>query len=372
MQNTKSPITLVSKGEITVFITLVQNQVFNYNEVPRREEYKQLKTERVERTEKTEKPMGQNYIIMHRKNVNSNDGRMKVKEQLYNDYNIDNKELYSQAKKQNKRPKSSSSNSQGLNKKSMQKKPILFSTIDNRNANALMTQKFTYKDIKGLPTNLLSSPSLSPNKGDISQPVYEVVCDSAPKQKIKYTKQPVSIKHKNDIQNKVFKVYPYQYKNEGYEYQAKLVKKVQVKTDRHKFKLSNDKVIRKDNIMQMVDTNTLNSARDYQSTLTDRSHNTLKWTIKSTRDHEKGSGSKGRIEDFEKLFYQSMNNDKGKIVSQKGVDFSQAKTYRAQPPSHYRTLSKSKSTKHIKNKKSLRGVESKSKKSKRNSPNGSK
>lgn len=280
--------------------------------------------------------------------------------------------MYSQARKQNKRPKSSS-NSQGPNKKVVHKKPVLFSTIDNRNTNAFMSQKFTYNDTKGVPSHLISSPSQSPNKDTTKKHIYEVVNDQSGRQKVKYTKQPISIKNKNEAAQKVFKVYPYQYNNEKNEYIVKDAKKVYPKTERYKFKLSNDKIVRKENIMQIADVNTLNSARDLQSNLTDRSNNnTLKWTLKSTKDYEKTAGSKHRIDDFERLFYQSMSNEKGKIISNKGVDFNHMKSFKVQNPSHYRSLSKHKSSKHVKNKKSLRAYESKSKKSKRNSPNGHK
>lgn len=64
-----------------------------------------------------------------------------------------------------------------------------------------------------------------------------------------------------------------------------------------------------------------------------------------------------------------MGNEKGKIISQKGVDFATVKNYKSLYPSDYRSNSKHKSTKHIKNKKNLKVYETKAKKSKRMSPN---
>ena len=69
-----------------------------------------------------------------------------------------------------------------------------------------------------------------------------------------------------------------------------------------------------------------------------------------SRDIDKTSYKGKHIDDFEKLFYQSMSNEKGVIVSHKGIDYSQIKNSKAQNTSQYKSLSKSKSTKHIKNK----------------------
>jgi hypothetical protein len=339
---------------------IVQHGVFTYQE-QKRAESKGAKTDR------DEPQVKKNYMVVHRKNVNSNDGRIKHKEKLYNDYKVDKRALYSQAKKQNKRSKSSGSH--GPVKKS-RGKPILFSTIDNRPAGAMMTQKYSWKDIHGVPPNLINSPKESPKK-EAKRQVYEYIGDGTSRHKLKSSKQPVTIKHKNESQSKVLRPYPYPYQNEVIEYPKKEVKKVYAKTERQKFKLDSHKIVRKENI-QLLEANTLNSAREYQSNLTDRSNTgTLKWTLKS-REGDKTAGKHRNIEDFEKLFYQSMSNEKGKVVSQKGVDFSHLKSFKLQNPTSYRSLSKTKSSKNLKSKKGLKMYESKTKKSKRGSPYASK
>lgn len=78
MQNNKNP-SLSTKGILFFYslnndFYLAQNLVFTYKEVPKRDDEEALKTHRVERTEK---PLNQNFMGMHRKNVNSNDGRPK-------------------------------------------------------------------------------------------------------------------------------------------------------------------------------------------------------------------------------------------------------------------------------------------------------
>lgn len=170
------------------------------------------------------------------------------------------------------------------------------------------------------------------------KPSHEVVSDSTlGRQKVKNAKQIVSIKHKNEHAHKVFKVIPYQYKSETSENQTREVKKIQAKTERHTFKLSNDM---------------MNKDGDFYISK-EGSTNTLKWTLKS-RDTERGSSKNKNIEDFERLFYQTMNNERGKVISHKGVDFNHLKTFKVHNPNHYRSLSKHKNTKHVKNKKSFR------------------
>jgi hypothetical protein len=344
-------------------------------------------------------------MMMHKKNVNSNDGRTATRDQFYNEHKINKKEIYNQARKQNKRPKSSS-NSQGPTKKGANKKPILFSTIDNRSQNALMSQKLSIKDPKVVVQNYVSSNSRSPKKSTKSKPVYEVTNEPSQKHhRNKSYKQVVSIKPNIEQSSKFFKVQSYPYKSDKIDFHNKENTKVHPKTERHKFKLSNDKVIRKEDIIQMVDSNAVSMARDsqinhmsdvyntsqsknsmYLQSFNNTKHppisdlmymnkdstNSLKWTFKS-KETDKHSAKNKNIEDFEKLFYQSMSNEKGKVVSQRGVDLTHFKTFKQQNSSHYRTISKQKSQKHIKNKKSLRGYETKSKnKSKRASPNCSK
>ena len=349
---------------------IIQNQVFTYQEGHKNAKREELKTERMNRAEK---PLNKNYMVVHRKNINSNDGRLKTKDQLYNDYKLDKKAIYNQARKQSKRPKSSS-NSQGLTKKINSKKPILFSTVDKRPPNAFLTQKFAWKDINSVPSHVICSPSHSPKK--ISKKhAYESVNSGSGRQKVKYSKQPMSIKQKNELQNKVLRPYPYSYKNEIIKYPQKEAKKIYSKSERNKLKISKEKFLKsKENMLHLGDTNTLHSAREFQASLTDRSGNSnLKWTLKS-RDGEKSKVKNRKIDDFEKLFYQSMSNEKGKIISQKGMDFSQIKSYKIHHhPSSYRSISKnSKNAKHVKSKKSFKLCESKPKKSKKVSPAGGK
>ncbi|CAI2379752.1 unnamed protein product [Moneuplotes crassus] len=346
----------------------LKNQVFSYKEVQKKVKKDYLNTER---TNRVEKPLAQNYMVMHRKNVNSNDGRVKQKEKGYNEPKLDKKAIYSQARKQNKRPKSSSSH--GPVKKMNTKKPMLFSTVDKRPPTAFMTQKFSWKDINGIPMKIIASPTGSPRKLSKNKQTYEHGTENNLRHKVKPSKQPVSMKHKNELQSKALRQHPPQIKSEVAEYHKKESKKAYCKSDRNKFKISQDKVSKtKDSHLNIVDTHTLNSAREVAGNLTDRSANTLKWTFKS-KDGDKTTSNKN-IEDFEKLFYQSVATDKGKIISQKGVDFNQIKSFKVQHhPSSYRSVSKnSKNTKHMKNKKSFKLYDSKSKKSKRVSPAGSK
>ena len=154
-------------------------------------------------------------------------------------------------------------------------------------------------------------------------------------------------------------------KSEVIEYPAKETKKTNPKTERLKFKRIYEKPAKKDNFLNIVDAGTMLTARDMQSTMNlkhydtgggfDSSSNTFKWTMKSKDNDKAGSKSK-QIDDFERLFYQSMSNEKGMIVSQKGIDCSQIKNTKANT-SNYKALSKPKSTKHIKNKKSVRDYE---------------
>lgn len=223
-----------------------------------------------------------------------------------------------------------------------------------------MPQKLSWKEINGVPQNLLSSPSQSPSKSSKSKQNYEIVTNNfSNNQKIKSVKQVVSVKCKNSAQAKIFKVYPYQYKKTEALISQNKEAKAFPKTERHKLKFSNDKLLKKENVAQFIDTNTLHTARDFHMSdqcrnlegytgLNDNS-STHKWTMKS-RENDKTTSKNKHIDDFEKLFYQSMTNDKSKVVSQKGVDFSQIKSFKAAGPSHYRSLSKSKSSKHVKSK----------------------
>jgi hypothetical protein len=316
------------------------NQVFAYKEAHANQRHDNLKTDR---TDRTEKPLAQNYIL-------------------------DKKLLYNQAKKNGKRPKSSS-NSQGPNKKVSTKKPVVFLTIDNRAPTSLMTQKYSWKDINNLnPT--INSPSETPSKG-INKQVHDIM-DVTNRPKVRGSKQPVSIKTKNENQTKVYKPYTYSYKSETIEqYKYKQPrdgsKKSHAKTDRHKFKINQD------NIQQMVESNTLNSAQEHQSNFTDKSaSNAMKWTLKS-REQDKNNSKNRKIDDFEKLFYQSMSNEKGKTTTRKGIDLSHLKSFKIQSPTTYRSLSKQgKAPKLVKNKKSFKMYEAKTKKLKRVSPTSSK
>lgn len=207
----------------------------------------------------------------------------------------------------------------------------------------------------------------------------------------------IPIKSKAENQAKVVKVYPYQFKKtegdiinfaknvfkqyetnvnsevtvnyspkkwEVAEYPIKEAKKASLKTERLKFKRIYEKPVKKEHIYNIAEPGTMLTARDMQSTVNlkhydtggfDSSSNTFKWTMKSRGDDRAASKTK-HIDDFERLFYQSMSNEKGIIVSQKGIDWSQIKNTKANT-SHYKALSKSKSTKHIKNKKSVREYE---------------
>lgn len=144
---------IIYKNKLDIYSTLnlkrSQNEIMNPLSIKQIEEG--LKTERHIRPEK---PLTQNFMVMHRKNVNSNDGRIKPKDQFYNDLDVNRKELYDEARKQNKRPKSSS-NLYGPTKKVSNKKPIIFATIDNRNPNALISQNFCWKDTKSIPPTLV-------------------------------------------------------------------------------------------------------------------------------------------------------------------------------------------------------------------------
>ena len=101
----------------------------------------------------------------------------------------------------------------------------------------------------------------------------------------------------------------------------------------------------------------------------DSSSNTFKWTMKS-RENDKSNCKAKQIDDFEQLFYQSMSNEKGVIISQKGLDYSHIKNRKSANTSQYKPMQKSKSSKHIKNKKSVREYEVKQNmKSKPLSPN---
>lgn len=349
---------------------LLINKVIASKEIPIDKMRENLKTYRTERAERVERPLTQNYMIVHKKNANSNDGRIRNKEQFYNEYNKDNKELYDDARKNGKRPKSSS-NSQGPNKKVSTKKPIVFSTIDNRAPTSLMTQKFSWKDINSHQSNLISSPTESPSKR-INKQIYEMV-DVTNRPKVRSSKQPMSIKTKNESQTKSFKPFAYTYKgetSEQYKYKQPREgsKKNHPKTERHKFKLNSE------NIVQMVEANTLNSARELQSNLADKSAgSTMKWTLKS-REHDKSMNKNRNIDDFEKLFYQSMSNEKGKIITQSAMDLSHLKSFKIQSPTTYRSLSKQSKVPKVakQHKKSFKMYESKGKKSKRVSPSQSK
>ena len=159
----------------------------------------------------------------------------------------------------------------------------------------------------------------------------------------------------------------HQYKRSNIEFypsSIKEVKKNYVKTERHKFKHN-------DNEFGNLDMNTITSAREnmHNRGLVHFDSTNNKWTVKSKESENRGQKEKC-IEDFEKLFYQSMGNEKGKVISQKGVDFATVKSFKSQYPNHYRSLSKHKNAKHIKNKKSIKNYDPKAKKSKKISPSG--
>ena len=81
----------------------------------------------------------------------------------------------------------------------------------------------------------------------------------------------------------------------------------------------------------------------------DSCFNTFKWTMK-TRDSDRAYNKTKQLDDFEKLFYQSVPYEKNKIVHQKGIDFYHIKNQKSHNALSNKTISKSKSSKHIKNK----------------------
>jgi hypothetical protein len=273
---------------------------------------------------------------IHRKNVYSNDGRVPTKEKYLTEHPQSKKDQYKQARKLHKRPKSSS-NSQGPTKKVI-KKPVFFSTIDQRSPTLFPSQKYIS------PENIICSPSESPKKASQN---YEVVIQ-------KPSKTAISIKKPTEIpRNKIFKVQSYPYKKEGI-------------SPREFYQTGNSQ---SEKYLSSYSNGGKNQQVSEFLMLNKENTGSFKWTFKS-KEGDKGKNK--NIDDFERLFYQSMGNEKGKVVSQKAVDFSHFKNFKVQHPSHFRSLSKHKSTKHLKNKKSMRVYESKSKKSKRVSPNCSK
>lgn len=133
--------------------------VFNYQEMKTKYGSNGAKTNRIEYPNP---PLKQNFMVVHRKTPTEIVTTQPDKNWISKNTE-DLKAQYAQMRKQ-KRPKSSEAQ-WSQKPKSCSKKPVIFSTIDNRKPAAYLSQKYLYEhQQQTTPSTLLKSPSLSPKE----------------------------------------------------------------------------------------------------------------------------------------------------------------------------------------------------------------